>query len=127
MEKELVVQIVLFIIFAIVLYKNVIETPCDKDNFTLIRPKGSDPAILNFEGRPLMTASSVSMYKKDGCYCNDVGSCDYCLDTSMEERSDHLNHMLSKSPKTIVSQSISQQRNLVSSERKMDSPSVINA
>jgi hypothetical protein len=94
----------------VLIYKEFISS---KDNFDpLIRPKGELPYTREFAEMPLQTAADLSLYKNGKCLCNSIGACDYCLDVSMEERTDHINHMMNRRPKALY-RSVSQLRNNV--------------
>lgn len=106
---SITIGFIIFLILFLITFKLIIST----ENFgDLITPKGEIPYFREFQEMPLQTAVDVSLFKKGKCLCNSVGACDYCLDSSMEERTDHINHMMNRRPKALYS-SVSQMRNNV--------------
>jgi hypothetical protein len=98
----------------VIIYNQLISKPDSvTSNFTnLITPKGEIPYTREFAEMPIQTAADVSLYKNGKCLCNSAGACDFCLDSSMEERTDHINHMMNRRPRALY-KSVSQQRDNV--------------
>jgi hypothetical protein len=111
--ENIYIGLIIFIIAVIIFYAN------DKSGFNPLRGQiGAYP--------PLRDIPDLHKNMDKKCNCNKLGACDYCLDLNMEERTDHINHMLNKKPNKL-SASLSQLRGAVHGDIVSDNPARMNS